>query len=815
MDINVPGGALSFKNTLIMKKVIQIGLILILNFMSSNFYGQDAPIHTQTIKGTVLDKDAQIPLIGANVIIGSVQPLMGTTTDADGYFRIDDVPIGRHQIEISYLGYETQYVSQILLTSGKELVLNLELLESVESLEEVVVKATVDKTKPINEMASVSARTFSVEESSRYAAASFDPARMAMNYAGVSVGATDDLFNQIVIRGNSPKGLLWRLEGIEIPSPNHFGGLGGGGGAISMLSSSTLSNSDFYTGAFPAEYGNAVSGVFDLKMRNGNNEKREYSFMLGALGLELAAEGPFKKGGKGSYLVNYRYSTLAALEAIGLNPAGDILPAYQDVSFKLNMPTEKAGVFGLFGIGGYNVVSGVAVADSTKWEDDDDRYNFIESERRYILGLSHNYLLSENSYIKTQISASGYYQIDDERFLDPSDNYKEVVDYSDEASDNALRISSQYNKKFNARNTLRAGLILSQLDFSFKGSERDEEQNDELVTFFDKSGNSAFLEGYAQWQHRTPTNLTLNGGFHYSHFTLNNNYAIEPRLGLKWDFKKNQSISAAVGLHSKLEHLILYMGEGELPDGTPIVNSKNLELNKSAQMVIGYDISPMDNVRIKAEAYYQHLYDVPTENNTETKYNLLVAEDAWDYVVHDTLSSIGRGRNYGVDLTIEKFFANNHYYMITGSLFDSKYSPADKKWYNTRWNSGYQLNVVGGKEFPIGKKDNKTLGLNAKFVTSGGNRYTPIDFEASLREDDQVSIHERAFEAKAGNYLRFDIGISYKINLKGSTHSIMLDIQNVSNNENLYGQFYNDDCNCLEKITQTGLFPFFNYRIEF
>ena len=798
-----------------MKNLIHTIFLLSCLFISTAGQAQTMDLHSQTIKGQILDKDALFPLIGATVTVHSTNPIKGSTTDENGFYKIENVPVGRHEIEVSYLGYESQFVNQILLTSGKELVLNIELLESIESLEEVVVTAEVDKTKPLNEMASVSARTFSVEESARYAAAAFDPARMAMNYAGVSVGSTSDLFNQIVIRGNSPKGLLWRLEGIEIPSPNHFGGLGGGGGAISMLSSSTLSNSDFYTGAFPAEFGNAVSGVFDLKMRNGNNEKREFSFMLGALGLELAAEGPFRKGGKGSYLINYRYSTLAALEAVGLNPAGDVLPAYQDVSFKFNMPSKNAGTFALFGIGGYNESKGVAVADSTLWENDIDRYNFLVTERRYVLGLSHNYLLNDNSYIKTQISASGYYQVDDENFLDPSNDYQEVVDYSDEASDNALRLSTQYNKKFSARNTLRAGLVLSRLDFLFNASERDEEQDNRLFEFFNEEGASYFYQAYAQWQHRTSTNLTFNGGLHYSLFALNNNFSIEPRLGMKWDIKKNQSISAAVGIHSKLDHLILYMGEGELQDGTPIVRSEDLELNKSAQAVLAYDITPMKNVRIKAEAYYQHLYDVPTETNLDTKYNLLVAEDAWDFIQHDTLSSIGRGRNYGIDLTIEKFFANNHYYMITGSLFDSKYSPADKKWYNTRWNSGYQLNMVGGKEFAVGKKGNKTLGINAKFVTSGGNRFTPVDFEASAAQGDEVRIHERAFEEKAGNYMRFDVGLSYKINLKGSTHSIMLDVQNVTSNENLFALAYDDDCNCLEKITQTGLFPFFNYRIEF
>ena len=245
---------------------------------------------TQTIRGNVLDKENQKSLIGAEVVVLTTEPIMGNTTDLDGYFRIEKMPVGRHILQVNYLGYEPITIPNLLVTSGKEIVLNLELLESAVQLEVAVVVAKHDKTGTLNEMATVSARSFSVEETARYAGSFYDPARMATNYAGVAVGASDDLTNEIVVRGNSPRGVMWRLEGVEIPNPNHFSAMGNSGGGISMLSSSTLANSDFYTGAFPVEFGNALSGVFDLNLRKGNNEKREYAFMLG---VEVAEEGPF------------------------------------------------------------------------------------------------------------------------------------------------------------------------------------------------------------------------------------------------------------------------------------------------------------------------------------------------------------------------------------------------------------------------------------------------------------------------------------------------------------------------------------------
>ncbi len=767
----------------------------------------------QTIRGTLLDKESKVPLMGATLLIMNSDPAIGTTTDLDGSFRLENVPVGRHDIQVSYIGYEPMNLSSVMVTSGKELVLNLEMLESPIKLQEVVVKAQTDKAEVRNEMATVSARSFTVEETSRYAASAFDPARMAQNFAGVATGAGDDLNNEIIIRGNSPRGVLWRLEGIEIPNPNHFGALGNSGGGISMLSSSILSNSDFYTGAFPSEFGNALSGVFDLNMRNGNNEKREFSFMLGVLGVEASTEGPFRKGGRASYLINYRYATLSILDALGISVTGDEVTKYQDLSFKINLPTKKAGTFAIFGLGGKNSSDFEPEADSTTWEFQSDREGSTYNQTVGTIGMSHRILLSEKSYLRTVVTAS-YNSTDDIDFwLDQENNYAKRMDEITKATETSYRLSSTYNHKFNARNSLRAGFIVSQLGFDF--TQDEDEDGEGLRRYFDNHGNTQLVQAFAQWKYRLNESWTLNTGMHYTQLLLNNNFAIEPRASIQWQASPRQMFSASVGLHSKPEHLAVYLFEGTLSDGTVRVPAKNLELSKALHAVLGYDYRVSENMRLKVEAYYQYLYDIPVESNPNSTYSIINAFDIWDMIGMKGATNDGIGRNYGLDLTLEKFFSQQYYFMVTGSLYNSKYTPQNGKEYNTRFNGNYQVNLLGGKEFKLGRNQKNIFGVNGKFVLSGGNRHTPIDLEASREKGEVVFDTSRPFAAYAGVYSRFDFGISYKINKANVTHSIMLDLQNALNRQNVFGVYYSQERQHIEKYYQTGLLPIFNYRLEF
>ena len=319
-----------------MKKTLLLSIIVILSVLT---YSQS----TQTIRGTIIDQQSDSPIPGVNVMILNFDPILGCSGDFEGNFVVNDVPIGRVDVQFSAIGYKTVIIKSLLLTVSKQLVLEIKMEEDIEILNEVIIKANDGKDKPINKMATVSARSFSIEETEKYAGSLGDPSRMAQNFAGVFTAG--DQRNDIIIRGNSPAGLLWRLDGVNIPNPNHFGATGSTGGPVSMLNNNLLTNSDFFTGAWPAEFGNSLSGVFDLNMRNGNNQKHEFLGQIGFNGLELGAEGPFAKSSQASYIINYRYSTLDVMNKIGFDVANGAVPKYQDLTFKVNIPTKKIGKF--------------------------------------------------------------------------------------------------------------------------------------------------------------------------------------------------------------------------------------------------------------------------------------------------------------------------------------------------------------------------------------------------------------------------------------------------------------------------------------
>ncbi len=271
--------------------------------------------HSQVIKGKIVDKESKTPLIGVALSLRDMGNSFGAVTDINGDFMISNVSVGKHTLTVNYLGYESIILNDILVTSAKEVVLPLEMEEAVVKIKEATITA---KKEHINEMALISTKTFDVQETERYAGSRGDPARMASNFAGVQGG--DDSRNDIIIRGNSPQGVLWRLEGVDIPNPNHFAIAGTTGGPVSILNNKTLANSDFYTGAFPAEYGDAVAGVFDINLRNGNKDRYEFTGQFGFLGTELLAEGPINQKRGSSYLFSYRYSTLQIFQSLNINP---------------------------------------------------------------------------------------------------------------------------------------------------------------------------------------------------------------------------------------------------------------------------------------------------------------------------------------------------------------------------------------------------------------------------------------------------------------------------------------------------------------
>ncbi len=786
-------------------------IICLIQAFSVFVFCQKQEIYTQNIKGTVRDADSKSPLTGAAVTVVGIEPLLGSVSDTEGGFKIEKVPVGRYDVKISFIGYEPATVAQVLVTSGKEVFLTVGLKEMVQKLDAVVIKAAKNNQNPLNEMATLSARSFSVEETKRYAGSFSDPARMAVNFAGVA--SSGELSNEIVVRGNSPKGVLWRLEGIEIPNPNHFGSLGGSGGGVSMLSAGTLSNSDFYTGAFPAEFGNAVSGVFDLKLRNGNTDRREFALQAGALGLETTAEGYFRKGGRSSYLFNYRYST-TGLIAYFVPFLKEFVPKYQDASFKLHFPTEKYGTFTVFGLGGYNISARDVVADSTKWVTARDQQGYAEIGTNAILGASYKFFFSEKTYLNSVLALSKSGGTSKSFYLDKKDKYKEVPTSEDNFVDNTLKANVFLNHKFNAQHTVRFGGVWSHTAYTLESKDWNSSTK-KWLSLFDNRGQGDFFQVYGQWKYRITEGVTLNTGLHYTRLLLNNTDAFEPRTALQWQFSPRQTVSFSAGLHSRPEHFSVYLLEKTDNLGVKTFPNKFLEIPKAAHFVVGYDHNFGNDWHLKAEIYYQSLYNIGVERDSVRGFSMLNQNTTWDVVSAKPLVSSGTGRNIGLDLTIEKFFSKNYYTLITATLFDAKYEDIIGRSFNGFYNYRYVFNALAGKDFNMGKTKRNILSVNGKFILRGGNRYTPIDEIQSKKLHREVPILSRRYEGQVPAYWRIDWGVQYKINRARLTHTWLFELANTLNRKNVAFQYFDTASNTLKYTYQLSILPNVSYRIEF
>lgn len=749
---------------------------------------------TQTIRGRVIDRDSRLTLPGASIVIYKSNPLIGAVSNIDGEFHLTKVPAGRHDIQVTFMGYETTILRDILVGTGKEVVLSIEIAEKIADLQTVEIKSNDIKQENISRMAVVSVHHFSVEETKRYAASINDPARMAMSFAGIR--GSNDMKNEIIVRGNNPRGLTWRLEGVDIPPPSHLIEEGSSGGGVMLISSNVIANSEFYTGAFPAEYGNALSGVFDIKLRNGNNEKREYTFQAGFLGLDFATEGPFRKNSPSSYLFNYRYSAFNLLNKLGVKISGDAVPSYQDLSFKIFLPTKKSGIFSIFGIGGLSKIK----------QDYGYRVETYDSDM-WATGISHTYQFAKNSYLKSMISYSGTVaKYGDHFLLKNNDSY-----YSQFFGKTFLSASVSMNSKISSRKIISAGLTYTQMFYNGTAGNYNN-VNQVYYEVGNDKGNTSYLQAYIAMKYRFNDKFTFNSGLHFLELNINHHFVFEPRFGLEWNFAPNMSLSLGYGKHSRIESLIIYLYKFNYNHDYDHFN-EDIGFFKAHHIVLGYDYFITEKLHLHFETYYQYLFDVPVRANKTDPFSLINYETG---PVQIPLANKGSGKNYGVELTFEKLFSKNYFFMFTSSVYESKYKGSDGIERNTRYNGNYAFNLLGGKEFVIGKKEKaNTLGFSARGVWYGGNWFTPIDLTNSIRYNREVRSNKEPYSKKAKDYYRIDFQIGFRKNMKKSTMELRLDVQNVTNHKNFYDVHFNIEKQTEENVYQMGIIPVLNFRIEF
>ena len=770
----------------------------------------------QRIKGSVVDKESKTPLIGVSIAVADINPGMGAASDADGHFVIDSVPVGKHTITISYVGYQSITMNDVLVTSAHEVVLPVEMEESAIKMKEVVVSS---KREHINDMALVSTKTFDVQETERYAGSRSDPARMASNFAGVQGG--DDSRNDIIIRGNSPQGVLWRVEGVDIPNPNHFNIPGTTGGPVSILNNKTLANSDFFMGAFPAEYGDAVAGVFDVRLRNGNNDKYEFTGQFGFLGTELAAEGPLSRSNGSSFLFTYRYSTLQIFQGLNIKIGTTSVPNYQDATFKLNFPIGKKSDIAVFGIGGLsniNLIESNQTTPTGELYGESDRDQYFTSNTG-IVGATYSHTINSTTYTKFTIAETGtevnahhnYIFRDAATFA--VDSLKNILGYNFATTST---VAHWYvNKKLSQKQTIKVGIVNNFYHLNLTDSSRQyppTRQDWEHRENF--SGSTDLVQAYAQYKYRPSDALTFTAGLHAQYLTLNGSKSLEPRLGMRWALSDKDVITAGYGLHSEMLQLYQYFAI----DTNQVMNNKNVGFTRSHHFILGYDRTLSKTLHLKLEAYYQYLFDVPIETRIGSSYSTLDQGTGYSRDFPDTLKNTGLGYNYGLEATLEKTFSHGYYVLLTGSVYNSQAKGNDGVFRNTDYNTHFALNLLGGYEKKIGRYSTLITGIKVTFI--GGMLYSPVDTAASNKLGDVIVVDSQRNTLEFKPYFRTDIKLGYRINSKKVTHEIGLDLVNVFNTQNILSDTYSYTLAQLGRDPfyyqyQLGFLPIFYYRLDF
>jgi hypothetical protein len=803
-------------------KIFQFVCLL---FFTSFLHGQIS----QNVRGTVYDLETRNVLVGAKLTLTDDTLIVARAiSDYDGNFEMKNVPIGKYTLTTTYMFYLDQRET-VSVNSGKETVINILLQEDITTVEEIQVVGRKEGELN-NDMATVSAQQFSVEETERYAGSRADPARMASNFAGVQ--GADDSRNDIIIRGNSPLGLLYRVEDIDIPNPNHFAVSGSAGGPVAIINNKILANSDFFMSAFPADYGNSIAGVFDLKFRKGNTNKHELTGQFGFLGTEVMAEGPINREKKSSYLAMGRYSTLSMIQAIGLSIGTDAVPIYGDGAYKLNFPLNNGGNLSFWGMGGASTIS-IVISEQTQFTEEafgeGDRDQYFNTAMG-VAGVSYKKPLNKKTYFKTSLATSLDLQRSNHDFLIRSvdtvtvDGQDEIRIQTDsiyalmgyQFQTNRITAYTSLNHKINRQHIIRFGLsgdayFMNNLDSSLVLGHQ------EFITRHDFAGSAFMIQPFVQYKWRVNQNMDLTAGLHSQYFTLSDSYSIaEPRIGWKYNMNNKNSFSAGVGLHSQMQPLYQYTYQQLDDDGNFQRFNQNMDFTRSFHSAFGYQRKFSKSLSLKTEVYYQHLYNIPVDQHPSA-FSLINQGAGFQRFFPDELVNEGIGENYGIELTLQKFFDESFYFLVTASFFESKYQGSDGVWRNTDFNGRYAANFLAGKEFTI--KGKNVLGLGLKVTGAGGRWYGFVDEQASLETNELVFLDSAFNTRQFRDYFRLDFKILYKINTDKMTHEIGLDLVNVLNTQNILALSYapsliDPSAEPVAERMQLGFLPIFYYRAD-
>ncbi len=773
-------------------------------FMSFSLLAQ---VPQQNIRGEVHDILTAEPYDGVSLFLlaSSTESIAEVLSDEQGRFIFENIPIGRYLIRAEYVGYQSVIISEVLVRSGKETILNILLEENgTYDLETITVKGTRETISH-----PVSIKTLTIEETLRFPATYYDPARLAITLPGVV--NTNDQSNGLSIRGHSPNALSWRLEGAEIVNPNHTPNAGTAsdrvtlsGGGVNMLSAQMLGNTTFLTGAFPAAYGNALGGIMDMNLREGNRKEHEFTAQIGLIGIDLAAEGPFGKNQNSGFSANYRYSTVGLLSQLGVD-LGDEEISFQDIAVKADFLNKKGGKLSLFVIAGESKNIFAAQRDTSAWEFQKDRFDIKFKSFTAIQGISYGQSIGEKSYWKTSFVYSGTNNRRTGNRL--ADDFTTTLLENDVISYQKAALHSVFSHKLSARNRFKIGLDATMHAFDLTA------EDFQIMQFSGGQGRGALWQPYVQFNSRLSSKLSADIGLHASVFGFNNTKAIEPRAALKYQLNEKNSLSLAYGLHSQMQLPQLYLAQTTNTES----DNQNLELTKAHHLVLAYNFQPKSGDNFIIEAYYQHLFDVPEPFSGGSNFSAL---NLVENFTNEPLQSTGSGRNVGLEISWQKYFTGKFYYLINTSLYDAKYTDVNGNVNNTRYNGNYIFNLTGGKEWTYSKQKKKgervkTFGVNVRIAYAGGFRYTPIDVAASQLSGATIFQDDLPFSEQFPSYFKTDARLYWKRSKVGRSTVWALDFQNLTNQKNAAFRYYDTLKGEIVTKNQLGLLPILSWKTEF
>lgn len=789
---------------------------LALWFMAPQLNAQEA--FTQEVHGEIVSTLPGDTIIGASVTLKGSNPLLGTTTNAEQKFALR-LPTGRHTLQISCVGYESQEV-ELLLVAGKQTVLRIALTPSDSQLGEVVITAPYDKSVPTNRLSLAGSRSFSVEEAYRFAASLGDPARMVRSFAGIM--PVNDSRNDIIIRGNSPCGVQWILDGIEISNPNHFNtGVGMTGGQVSYLNTNLLTNSDFHLSAWPAAYGNALSGIFDLSLRKGNLERHEFWLQTGFGGLEAGAEGYFRKGGKSSYLTSYRYSVPDIAHALGVKMP--VVPRYQDFTTKLHFDLSHGHSLSFVGLFSKSHIHFATNEFGDDFHFADFDFKKLKFAQRVSInsiagigGLTHNVDFSKGS-LRTLLSfvrSDTKMPVDTMDLTIPKSEQKWNLLWSEIARENKWSLYSELTLHPTRNGLLVAGIKGDLYDAYYSEQAGDHNFGDGVRTIAKEKGLFSLLRAYAQYRYRIDAHWTATAGVHGMYLTINKRYTVEPRFGIKYQPIRSHTFGLGGGLYSQMMPRSFYFIRHYTADGIEYRNKK-IDFTHSAQADLYYDWALASNWHAKIEGYFQYLYKVPVVNDPNSIWTLLeIGGSGQNFIDRQSdLINKGKGRNYGVELTVEKFYSDNYYLLFNASLYSSTYSMGDKKWYSTIFDGRFLINLTGGYEWALPKHWAIFTDLKASFA--GGTRYTPIRDDLFHQKGIVELDITRVNALKTKTYFRADLKIGARKIGRRITQEWAVDLQNLTNSKNVMSVFFDEHSGDYSTIYTQGFTPMATYKLFF